>query len=74
MAFNTSNQPIVPGQALNATDNLGVFCWQKDSNSKAQGDINVFQDLGNPQYYGDIYSGVEEMGESDAVEKTGKEF
>lgn len=34
----------------------------QDSVTKAQGDINVFQDLGNPQYYGDIYSGIVKMG------------
>lgn len=62
LAFNESNEPIVPGQALNATDNLGVFCWQKDCVTKAQGEISVFQDLGNPQYYGDIYSGIVKMG------------
>lgn len=62
LAFNTSNEPIVPGQALNATDNLGVFCWQKDSVAKSLGDIGLFQDLGNPLYYGDLYSGIVKMG------------
>lgn len=62
LAFDGSNQPIIPGQALSATDNLGVFCWHKDSVAKSLGEIGIFQDLGDPQYYGDIYSGIVKMG------------
>lgn len=62
LAFDSSNQPIIPGQALDATDNLAVLCWQKDSVTKAVGDIGLFQDLGNPVYFGDVYSGIVKMG------------
>ena len=63
LAFNaTTNEPIVPGQALSGTDNLGCLLWQKDCVTKAEGDIELFQDLGNPIYYGDIYSGIVKVG------------
>ncbi len=63
LAFgNVSNQPIPQGEALAATDNLGCLIWQKDSVSKATGDTELFQDVGNPLYYGDIYSGLIKTG------------
>lgn len=62
LAFDQNNEPIIPGQALAGTDNLGVFCWQKDSVTKSMGEIGIFQDLGNPQYYGDVYSGIVKVG------------
>lgn len=38
LAFNAqkTNQPIVPGQALNATDNLGVFCYARQRNQSTR--------------------------------------
>lgn len=56
VAFNTSNAPIIPGQALDATDNIGALVWQKNSVAKAVGETRIFQDLNDPRYYGDIYS------------------
>ena len=52
----------VPGEALAATDNLASIFWQKDSVTKALGDTELFQDMGNPLYYGDIHSGLVKMG------------
>lgn len=62
LAFDGTNKPIVPGQALAATDNLGVLCWQKDSVTKALGDKELFQRVGDPQYYGDLYSCIVKLG------------
>ena len=52
----------LPGEALAATDNLASVFWQKDSVTKALGDTNLFQDMGNPLYYGDIHSGLVKLG------------
>lgn len=52
----------VPGEAIAATDNLASIFWQKGSVSKALGSTELFQDMGNPLYYGDIHSGLVKMG------------
>ncbi|MBO4233897.1 hypothetical protein FO675_06215 [Riemerella anatipestifer] len=62
LGFGADNNPIIPGQALSATDNLGALFWQKDSVAKSLGDTLLFQDMGNPLYYGDIHSGVVKSG------------
>lgn len=63
LAFNpTTNQPILPGEALEADSNLGCLLWQKDSVAKSTGDTELFQDIANPLYYGDIHSGLIKTG------------
>ncbi len=63
LAFDPStNQPIMPGEALNADSNLACLVWQKNSVAKSNGDTEIFQDLKNPAYYGDIYSGLIKSG------------
>ncbi len=63
LAFDpTTNQPILPGEALAADSNLATFLWQKDSVGKSTGDTELFQDIGNPLYYGDIHSGLIKTG------------
>lgn len=52
----------LPGEALAATDNLASIFWQKGSVTKALGDTELFQDLKNPLYYGDIHSGLVKLG------------
>ena len=44
------------GAALAATDHLASFAWQKQCLEFAMGDVKLFEDKNNPQYYGDIYS------------------
>jgi hypothetical protein len=39
-----------------ATDNEGAMFWEKNSVERALGEIKMYQDEGNPLYYGDIYS------------------
>ena len=39
-----------------ATDNEGALFWEKNSLERALGEIKMYQDEGNPLYYGDIYS------------------
>lgn len=62
LALTSAGVFRVPGEALAATDNLASIFWQKDSVTKALGDTELFQDFGNPLYYGDIHSGLIKMG------------
>jgi hypothetical protein len=39
-----------------ATDNEGAMFWEKNSLERALGEVKMFQDEGNPLYFGDIYS------------------
>lgn len=52
----------LPGQALEATDNIAALCWQQSSVAKAKGDLKPFQDVDNPTYYGDIFSALVKFG------------
>lgn len=45
-----------------ATDNAAAICWQKQSVERALGDVKFFEKLGDPQYYGDIYSALIRLG------------
>lgn len=62
LALTTAGVFRLPGEALEATDNLASIFWQKDSVTKALGDTKLFQDMDNPLYYGDIHSGLVKMG------------
>lgn len=62
LALTSAGVFRVPGEALAATDNLASIFWQKESVTKAFGDTELFQDMGNPLYYGDIHSGLVKMG------------
>lgn len=37
-------------------DNVAALFWQRDMVERAYGDINLFEQIGAPEYYGDIYS------------------
>lgn len=39
-----------------------ALCWQKDSVEGAKGTVKMFDDEGNPLYYGDIYSFLLRLG------------
>lgn len=56
------NNPVVPGTTVTNTMNPAALCWQKDCVTVAKGDIMPYQDYGNPQYYGDIFSAEVKMG------------
>ncbi len=42
--------------AAAATDCAAGLAWQKDSVSRALGEVSAFEDNSNPSYYGDIFS------------------
>lgn len=44
------------------TDNDAVLCWQVNAVERAVGQISFFEQLGHPQFYGDVYSLSVRMG------------
>jgi hypothetical protein len=48
--------PIDPFAALTATSNDAILCYERSSVESAIGDVSMFENLNDPQYYGDIYS------------------
>jgi len=50
------------GQAAAATDNVACLCFQQEALSNALGTTEMFQKIGDPTYYGDIFSTRIRMG------------
>jgi len=61
---NNAGTPVIqtPGTAGAATDNGVAFGWQKNCVERALGTVDFFENLGDPTYYGDIYSALVRMG------------
>lgn len=51
-----------PGAAPEATDCEGVLFWYKDAVETANGDMKMFDQYGNPVYYGDLFSFLKRVG------------
>lgn len=64
VSYNNSTSPVVNayGATPNATDNDGVLCWQISAVERAVGQILFFERIGDPTYYGDVYSVSVRMG------------
>lgn len=62
LAFSAAGAVKVPGEDIEATDNLAALCWQEGCVAKALGDVKPFQDTDNPMYYGDIFSALVKSG------------
>ncbi|MDD2633942.1 MAG: hypothetical protein PHW82_00415 [Bacteroidales bacterium] len=63
LAFNAAGTtPIIPGIAIDDSDNIACLCWQKNQVTKSEGDIMPFDDKGNPLYYGDVFSSLVKFG------------
>lgn len=58
--YTNASTPVkrLPTAAGASTDNDAVICWQKESVAKAKGEVKFFEDIDNPQYYGDLYSAL----------------
>lgn len=58
LSFNNDSNPAV--KAYNAVaaaaDNDGVLCWQVGAVERALGQITFYERIGDPTFYGDIYS------------------
>ncbi len=64
VTYTNDSTPVVNvyGAAPAATDNDAVLCWQKNAVERALGDVVFYERVGDPTYYGDVYSVLVRMG------------
>ena len=64
LVANNAGTPVIqtPGTAGAVADNGVALAWQKNTVERALGTIDFFENLGDPTYYGDIYSALVRMG------------
>lgn len=64
VTYDNDVLPVVNpyGAATDVADNDGVLCWQVSAIERAIGDITFFERIGDPTYYGDVYSAGVRMG------------
>ena len=64
VSYNNDTAPVVNsyGATPAATDNDGVLCWQIGAVERALGQIKFFERIGDPTFYGDVYSVSVRMG------------
>ena len=62
LSFTADGTPKLPGEAWEATDNVGALCWQKASVAKALGETKLFRNADDPLYYGDVMSALVKIG------------
>ncbi|MDM8176850.1 hypothetical protein QT327_21285 [Olivibacter sp. 47] len=60
-ATNTDAIKALDAEIL-ATDNAVSMFWHKNAVARAQGEVKLFDNVNDPQYYGDIYSALVRMG------------
>lgn len=53
---------VAPVETPHVGTCAAALCWHISAVEGAKGDVKFFEDEGNPQYYGDIYSGLVRMG------------
>lgn len=58
LVYSNASTPVVRtgGAATAVTDNDAVLCWHEHALERAVGSINFFEKIGDPLYYGDVYS------------------
>lgn len=64
VSYTNDTTPVVNayGAAGAAADNDAVLCWHAAAVERALGEISFFERIGDPTYYGDIYSVLVRMG------------
>lgn len=62
LAFTAAGAPKMPGEAWEASDNVGALCWHRGSVAKAMGETKLFRDVDSPTYYGEVLSALVKMG------------
>ncbi|MFC5408013.1 phage capsid protein [Larkinella bovis] len=64
LTYTNASTPVVkdPGAAGATTDNMATICWHPTVVERAMGTVEMFEKLGDPTYYGDIYSFLLMMG------------
>jgi len=58
LRYTTAVNPKDPTSAGATSDHAAALCWQKNQVEKAQGTVDFFEDLDNPLYFGNLYSGL----------------
>jgi hypothetical protein len=60
LTFTNAATPVIkaPGAAGATTDNAAALVWQQNAVERALGEVKFFEDLGKPEYYGDVYSAL----------------
>jgi hypothetical protein len=58
--FDNAATPVAkdPDAAEAVDDNAAVVCWQKNSVERALGTVEMFENLGRAEYYGDVLSAL----------------
>lgn len=64
LVYDNSSTPVpsAPGAAGAAADNAAGLFWHKDAVIRALGTTEMFEDTGNPTYYGDLISALVRAG------------
>lgn len=62
LVYDNNPSPKAYGAAAASNDNAAALFWQKNSLERALGEVKIFEQLGNPTYYGDVYSVLLRMG------------
>jgi hypothetical protein len=64
VTYTNDSAPVVNpyGATAAVTDNDGVLCWQISAVERALGQIKFFERIGDPTFYGDVYSVSVRMG------------
>jgi len=64
LSYSNAITPVVNayGAENEETDNDGVLCWQVSAVERALGQIDFFERIADPTYYGDVYSIALRMG------------
>jgi hypothetical protein len=58
VTYDNSTLPVVNAYMAeaDAADNDGLLCWQTGAIERALGQVSFFERVGDPLYYGDVYS------------------
>lgn len=56
--YNATAVPMDPDSAESLTDNSGALFWQRDLVVRAMGNNELFESVGEPTMYGDVYSAL----------------
>lgn len=64
VSYTNETTPVAKafGAAATNDDNDAALCWQMNAVERALGDITFFEKIGDPTYYGDVYSVAIRMG------------
>jgi hypothetical protein len=64
VSYDNTSVPVIKayGATEDIDDNDGVLCWQVNAVERAIGQVSFFERVGDPTYYGDIYSVGVRMG------------